>query len=168
MIKANIPHLFCGRTGTGKTIYVKDVLMNKLEPKFINVEIGFSAQTSANQVQDTIDNKFDMKRGKGIFGPKPEEICIIFIDDLNMPESEDFGAQPPIEILRQLLDQGGWYDRKDNNFRKLIDYRFVSAMGTPGGGRTFLTPRLMRHLSMISLTDFEDDTLLRIFSSILH
>ena len=41
-------------------------------------------------------------------------------------------------------------------------------MGEPGGGKTFLTPRFMRHLSMIALADFDDDTLLRIFSSILH
>ena len=178
MIRGNIPHVFCGKTGTGKTVYVKDVINNKLESRpseadssakiFINVMIGFSAQTGSNQVQDTIDSKLDIKRGKGVFGPRPNEICVIFIDDMNMPESEEYGAQPPIEILRQLLDQGGWYDRKENLFKKLIDFRFISAMGTPGGGRTYLTPRFMRHLSLISLTDFEDDTLLRIFSSILH
>ena len=169
MILANIPHLFCGGTGTGKTVYVKDVLLNKLnQNKYINAEVGFSAQTTANQVQDTIDSKVDCRRGRGLFGPPPEKICVIFIDDLNMPEKESYGAQPPIEILRQLLDQGGWYDRKDNSFKKIIETRFVSAMGPPGGGRTFITPRFQRHLSVISLADFEDDTLLRIFSSILH
>lgn len=169
MILANIPHLFCGGTGTGKTVYVKDVILNKLsQTKFINAEIGFSAQTTANQVQDTIDSKVDCRRGRGTFGPPPEKICVIFIDDLNMPEKESYGAQPPIEILRQLLDQGGWYERKDNSMKKIIETRFVSAMGPPGGGRTFITPRFQRHLSMISLADFEDDTLLRIFSSILH
>ena len=169
MILANIPHLFCGGTGTGKTVYVKDVILNKLnQVKYINAEIGFSAQTTANQVQDTIDSKVDCRRGRGMFGPPPEKICVIFIDDLNMPEKESYGAQPPIEILRQLLDQGGWYERKDNSMKKIIETRFVSAMGPPGGGRTFITPRFQRHLSMISLADFEDDTLLRIFSSILH
>ncbi|CAG9334937.1 unnamed protein product [Blepharisma stoltei] len=170
LLKAGIPFLFCGNTGTGKTIYVKDVILNKLDQtKYINSEIGFSAQTTANQVQDTIDGKVDVKRGKrGLYGPPPEKICVIFVDDLNMPEKEEYGAQPPIEILRQLLDQGGWYERKDNTFKTIIDWRFVTAMGPPGGGRTFITPRFQNHLCMISLADFEDDTLLRIFSSILH
>lgn len=169
MIRGNIPMLFCGNTGTGKTIYVKDVIGNKLDSEtFVCAEIGFSAQTTANQAQAVIDGKVDVRRKKGVFGPQPGKICVIFVDDLNMPEQEFYGAQPPIEILRQLLDQGGWYELKEMTFKKLIDTRFVSCMGPPGGGRTFITPRFQRHLSMIGLADFEDDTLLRIFSSILH
>lgn len=40
-------------------------------------------------------------------------------------------------------------------------------MGPPGGGRTFVTPRILRHLSLISLAAFDDETLNRIFGSIL-
>jgi dynein heavy chain len=50
-IQNNIPSLLCGNTGTGKTVYVKDVINNKLNrDDWISTEIGFSAQTHANQV----------------------------------------------------------------------------------------------------------------------
>jgi hypothetical protein len=40
-----------GPTGTGKSAYIQNVLLNKLSrEKFITIEIGFSAQTQANQV----------------------------------------------------------------------------------------------------------------------
>jgi len=37
---------------------------------------------------------------------------LLFADDLNMPKLDPYGSQPPIELLRQLVDFGGLYDRE--------------------------------------------------------
>ena len=79
----------------------------------------------------------------------------VFVDDLNMPKKEEYGAQPPLELLRQYMDHKGWYDRKSKEkpFNRIEDMLFVSAMGPPGGGRAAITARLQRHFNIITYTD---------------
>ncbi|XP_019331155.1 dynein axonemal heavy chain 1 [Alligator mississippiensis] len=161
------PVLCIGPTGTGKTLTISDKLLKNLPLEYITHFLMFSARTSANQTQDLIDSKLD-KRRKGVFGPPLGRYFIFFIDDLNMPALETYGAQPPIELLRQWMDHEGWYDRKQiGTFKKLVDINFVCAMGPPGGGRNAITPRLTRHFSALSFTEMEDSSKKTIFSTIL-
>lgn len=69
--------------------------------EFTNLITAFSGQTLVNQVQKTIEGKVNSRKKKGYFGPEEgKKTIVIFIDDLNMPAKEKYGAQPPIELLR--------------------------------------------------------------------
>ncbi|XP_032177365.1 dynein heavy chain 1, axonemal isoform X1 [Mustela erminea] len=161
------PVLCIGPTGTGKTLTISDKLLKNLPPEYVSHFLTFSARTSANQTQDLIDSKLD-KRRKGVYGPPLGRNFIFFIDDLNMPALETYGAQPPIELLRQWMDHGGWYDRKViGAFKQLVDINFVCAMGPPGGGRNAITPRLTRHFNYLSFAEMDEVSKKRIFSTIL-
>lgn len=82
--------LYCGPTGTGKTL--------SMAAKS-GFQIVCSGSTTGNSMQRLIETKINKRRRKGYYSSEEGHI-FIFIDDLNMPFREPEGAQPAIELLR--------------------------------------------------------------------
>ena len=51
-----------------------------------------------------------------------------------MPATEQYGAQPPIEILRLFIDRKGLYDRETLEWKKVEDTTLIASGAKPGGG----------------------------------
>ncbi|CAH8611141.1 unnamed protein product [Schistosoma intercalatum] len=160
-----IPLLLVGPTGTGKSVIANNYLIQLPKENYLPNILNFSARTTANQTQDIIMSRLDRRR-KCVYGPPIGKQCIVFIDDLNLPMKEKYGAQPPIELLRMWIDHNHWYDRKDNTKQYLVDVQFMAAMGPPGGGRNNITSRLTRHTNVLGVNEFDDQTMLKIFTTI--
>lgn len=168
LIRCGRPLLFNGQTGVGKSVIMADTLnANKEEMNLSIINFQFSAQTSSERTQELIETKLKQKR-KNLLGAPPGKSVVLFIDDINMPALEVFGASPPIELLRQLMGNGGFYDRKIAGFWKFVqDVTVVAACGPPEGGRNPTTPRLTRLFHLLQIPNLTDDSMKRIFGSIL-
>ncbi|TMW64716.1 hypothetical protein Poli38472_011596 [Pythium oligandrum] len=159
--------LYSGETGVGKSVIIQSFLdeMAKTD-SCIAATMGYSAQTKPRNLGEQFEIKLEKKR-KNLLGPPAGKRMLFFVDDLNMPALEVYGAQPPNELLRQIIDQGGCYDASKMFFKQIKDVVFAAACAPPGGGRSEVTPRLLRHFHMVWIPNLSADVMKRIFSSIL-
>ena len=67
-------------------------------------------QSSSNDIQSIIESRVE-KRTKGVYVPLGGRKMVTFMDDFNMPAKDQFGSQPPLELIRLWLDYGFWYNR---------------------------------------------------------
>lgn len=116
---------------------------------------------------------------------------MLFIDDLSMPLPEKYGAQPPIELLRQWIDHNHWYDLQTMSRIDILDmviiygvyyelfilpsdkcvFRFqifIGVLQPPGGGSNYVTTRLTRHMNLIGIDSFNQETMSKIFTQIIE
>lgn len=166
-IRHKTPLLLVGPSGTGKSFYMQKMLMNDIDlNKFSPAFLTFTTSISANLTQDLIISKLQ-KRHRNVFGPERGKLSVIFVDDMNMPAKETYGAQPPIELLRQYFDHRHWYDLKDTTKIYIEDLLILTAMGPPGGSRQDVYARFLRHFDIFVINSFSDESMTRIFSTLL-
>jgi dynein heavy chain len=178
-IQCKYPIYFSGITGTGKTVICQNVISEMNEKGLITpLQFTFSAKTSSLQIQTQMTSKMNILRRerRTSFGiekvsclvPKytPKSL-VVHIDDINMPEVELYGAQPPIELLRQTIDQKGFYDRQFLEWREVEDTVFVATSVPPGNGRLPLTDRFMRHFHILNIQASNEEIMKSIFGKVI-
>eukprot|EP00741_Cyanophora_paradoxa_P024436 tig00022075_g23593.t1 len=166
LVSGGFNALITGSSGVGKTVVLQDFLNGLSKESWVFAQTTLSAQTSSKNIQDFMEDKLE-KRRKNLLGPISGKRMVFFLDDLNMPLLEKYGAQPPIELLRQAIGHGGFYDRKKLFFKNIADTQFLAGCAPPGGGRNNLTPRLVRHFHLINMPDLSVASMKRIFECII-
>ena len=157
--------LVMGETGVGKSVITKNFLMNS-PANLLSAFINFSGKTSTTNLVDAVEGNLDALR-KNMLQPKAGKKMVFFIDDVNMPQLDRYGSQPPCELLRQIIDQGGYYDVDKLFFKNVRETKFVTACAPPSGGRNPVSPRLFRHFNMLWVPDLSNQSMKQIFSQIL-
>jgi dynein heavy chain len=161
----NFCSLLAGGSGVGKSaiisLHVEDLLKNQ---EIDLSHANFSARTSSEKTQNFIESKLERKAA-GVYSASSSRKLFIFIDDVGMPGKDAFDSQPPIELLRQLIDSQGFYDRKKGFFKKISNFLIVSATGT--SNLQDLSSRFMRHFHLFFISEPSSSVLLSLYSPVL-
>ncbi|CAN0438741.1 unnamed protein product [Ascophyllum nodosum] len=152
--KQRYPLLMVGGNGTSKTttalMFFDTLKDSPMQVKHIN----FSSATTAGMFQAAIEGELDKRGGKN-FGPPSGCQMMVFLDDVSMPEINEWGDQPTLEIVRQLVETGGicFLDKdKRGDIKAIEDLQFVGAMCYPGAGKNDIPNRLKRHFFIFNMT----------------
>lgn len=157
--------MLIGESGVGKTSLIEGVLRS-IDQSQMFFTLNFSAGTTSNGVQDIIESNFK-NMGMSKFKPKNSKTkAVCFIDDLNMPRVDKYGSQPPLELIRQFMTYGCWYDRIKISKNEIHDLQLISCMGLPGGGRQQISNRVLSRFHTISYTDLDETSMLKIYKTI--
>ncbi len=78
------------------------------------------------------------------YGPPGSKRMVYFVDDMNMPQVDKYDTQSSIELLRQMVDYHGWYDKVKIQLKEIIHCQMAACMN-PTAGSFNITPRMQRH-----------------------
>ncbi|CAB1430530.1 unnamed protein product, partial [Pleuronectes platessa] len=97
------PVMLVGNAGTGKSVLVGDKLGSLDSDKYMIKNAPFNYYTTSAMLQAVLEKPLEKKAGRN-YGPPGSRRLIYFIDDMNMPEVDEYGTVQPHTIIRQHMD----------------------------------------------------------------
>jgi len=157
------PLILCGPPGSGKSMTLTAVLRRL--PNFELVTLNFSSTTDPDLLMKTLNHycsKARTPKGMVMRPHMQDKWLVIFCDEINLPAADKYGTQPAITFLRQLIEQGGFWDAKELVWVGLERVQIIGACNPPtDAGRVAMTPRFLRH-TMLLFVDFPAESSLKI------
>lgn len=84
-----------------------------------------------------------------------------------MPQSDHFNVKSPIELLRQLLDYGGWYDTKINELAFKLYSNMTIIATCLESQKNSLNLRQTRHFNILKINPLTKDNQMKLYNTLI-
>jgi dynein heavy chain, axonemal len=137
--------MLVGGAGTGKTTIARE-FMRSLDPEnYIARELPLNSLFDGPSMQEALETSLEKKSGSR-YGPPGTKRLVLLLDDSNMPAADKYETQTALELLRQGIDSGGWFDKHKTIMKEVSGVHVIAAMNLAAGERA-PSARVLRHFA---------------------
>ena len=175
LVKMKKPVMLAGPSGSGKSALVKGMLSgfagsgndggDASGPTMSSATINFNYYTTSSVLASAMSLPLEKKTGSN-YGPPGTGRLVYFIDDMNLPEVDQYNTQSAIAHLRQHCEYEHCYELDKMSIKNIMNTQVVACMN-PAAGSNQINPRLQRHFATFFVGLPGSTSLLTIYQSFL-
>ncbi|KAL3272215.1 hypothetical protein HHI36_022697, partial [Cryptolaemus montrouzieri] len=165
-IQNDLPILFIGPTGSGKTLCIKHYLNHMIDnSKYSSMFLRFIPRLDSNKLQAIIHS--NLLKHMSFHGEQTRRKNLVIIEDINVVATDGYNISQVIEFLRQILEQEFWIDPTSFVKKEIEHLGFIATIGSEEGFKKKISKRLLKHFNIFRTNSLCEDDMLRIYSNVL-
>jgi len=158
--------MLSGPSGTGKTAIIEGQLKKLDSETMLSQTINMNFYSSGLVLQTALEVPLQKKTGS-LYGPPGVCHMVYFVDDINLPELDNYNTQSAIALIRQHVDYTHWYDISKLTLKTVEKCQYVTSMN-PTAGSFQINPRLQRHFMNFAISMPNDASLSQIYQTFMN
>ncbi|XP_056010102.1 uncharacterized protein LOC125667097 [Ostrea edulis] len=146
--------MLVGENGCGKTAIINDKIRTAYSgevAEVLSLTIQANRFTNARLLYDRLDERLEWKHGQ-TYVPKGNKRLLCLVDDINLSQVDKSGQQTAVELVREHIDDGGFYNQDTHAWRYVNSVTYCTTVNPNTTSNVpKLSQRFMRHFAVFGV-----------------